>query len=59
VSDWLRDIDGWTWFKVTCLMAFATGVGLLKRHMTEQQLREIDEENRLNKRCRFIDPFDS
>ena len=56
--DWLRSIDSWTWVKVACLMAFATGVGLLKRRMFDEELREAEEERQRNKAGRFTDPFD-
>lgn len=53
--DWFLNIDGWTWAKVACLMAFALAGGLLKRRMFEQEMREQELENA---RHRFRDPFD-
>lgn len=57
--DWLRSIDGWTWAKVACLMAFAAGVGLLKRRQFDEELREAEEERQRERAARFTDPFDS
>lgn len=57
--EWVKSIDGWTWVKVAGLMAFAAGVGLLKRRMFEDELRELDDEKQRDKNARFIDPFDS
>jgi hypothetical protein len=54
----LRSFDAWDWFKVACLLAFAVGVGLLKRHQFDQELREHRaEEERRNRLGRFTDPF--
>lgn len=57
--DWLLSIDGWTWLKFACLMAFAAGVGLLKRYQFDEELRHAREEEQHRERTgRFIDPFD-
>ena len=37
-------MDAWTWVKVGLLMAFAVGVGLLKRRLFEEELKEKDDE---------------
>lgn len=65
--NWLHSIDGWTWVKVACLMAFATCAGLLKRKMFDEELREanIQREREFRERehadrvSRFTDPFDN
>ena len=57
--NWLRSLDAWDWVKIACLMAFAVGAGLLKRHQFDQELREHREaEEQRNRNGRFIDPFD-
>lgn len=38
--EWFRSVDGWTWAKVACLLAFAVAGGLLKRRMFEQEMKE-------------------
>lgn len=55
--DWLRHIDGWTWVKAGCLMAFAVGAGLLKRRMFDEELREAEQERQRERAARFTDPF--